>query len=158
MVARIAVLGLIFAVGVFGYGANYTEGGADWTSTCAVGTSQSPIHVELPVSKHDHVGDLTLNYAAVNSTDYTGGFMGNSYYVLGLNGSITGKSPSGEHEVSYDAKQLHFHSPSEHKVEGEFFDLELVIIHKEQAASNVTQPIGAIVVFFREGRSNLFLQ
>ena len=52
----------------------------------------------------------------------------------------------------YEAKQFHFHSPSEHRIDGESFPLEIHMVH--------TNPVGQLAVIgfmFVEGEENSML-
>jgi len=52
----------------------------------------------------------------------------------------------------YEAKQFHFHSPSEHRIDGESFPLEIHLVH--------TNPVGQLAVIgfmFVEGEENSML-
>jgi len=49
----------------------------------------------------------------------------------------------------YQLAQFHFHSPSEHKVKGKSYDMELHLVHK-----NKTGDIAVVGVFLKEGKPN----
>ena len=52
----------------------------------------------------------------------------------------------------YEAKQFHFHSPSEHRVDGKSFPLEVHIVH-----SNPDGRLAVLGVLFEEGEENSML-
>ena len=53
----------------------------------------------------------------------------------------------------YQFLQFHFHSPSEHTVDGETYPLELHLVHKEVGTDN----LAVVGVFIAEGAENNFL-
>lgn len=52
-------------------------------------------------------------------------------------------------EKRFELQQFHFHSPSEHTVDGNHFPMEMHLVHK---ASDGT--VGVVAVFIREGKHN----
>ena len=55
----------------------------------------------------------------------------------------------GNH-YGYEAKEFHFHSPSEHKVEGTQYDMEMHIVHSLKAEFTAEQRNYAVVgIFFQ---------
>jgi carbonic anhydrase len=49
----------------------------------------------------------------------------------------------------YELKQFHFHSPSEHKVDGQFFPMEVHLVHQDEAGNYLV--VGLV---FKEGERN----
>ncbi|MBD3749547.1 MAG: carbonic anhydrase family protein, partial [Sphingobacteriales bacterium] len=49
--------------------------------------------------------------------------------------------------------QFHFHSPSEHEMEGFLYPLEMHLVHKDGDGN-----LAVIGLMFKEGRPNAFLQ
>lgn len=52
---------------------------------------------------------------------------------------------------TYTPLQFHFHAPSEHTVEGKYYDLEVHFVHKNQGATDtgIAESYGAVIgVFF----------
>jgi carbonic anhydrase len=136
----------------WGYGAEH--GPAEWGelcpefSACGSGRSQSPIDLtgatsstlaalatsyapaKLSIVHHEHQADVVNNGHTVQ-VNYPGGSS------LTLEGQ------------TYGLLQYHFHSPSEHTLEGKHFPMEMHLVHK--AADGKLAVIGA---FIEEGAAN----
>lgn len=130
------------------------HGPADWGglcpefSTCGTGRSQSPIDItgatsatlpgvktsyvpaELRIVHHEHVADV-LNNGHTVQVNYPAG----STLVLG--------------EESFALVQYHFHSPSEHTLEGQQFPMEMHLVHKSEQGK-----LAVLGVFIEEGAAN----
>ncbi|PIA28253.1 hypothetical protein AQUCO_07200124v1 [Aquilegia coerulea] len=102
---------------------------SSYYSTCANGKSQSPINIV----KKDAVLDtklqiLSRNYSTTNATLINNGFniglkYGNGVGVANVDGKL------------YTLKQLHWHTPSEHTIDGERFPAELHLVHQGEDGS-----------------------
>ena len=60
-------------------------------------------------------------------------------------------------ESQFEPLHLHFHAPSEHTIDGKYFDLEMHIVHKYKHS----QQLGAVVaILFEEslGSENSLLE
>jgi len=107
--------------------ASYTTSGADWTGTCSTGVRQSPIDIDTSVGPCDSsmVFDLTFADGAQliqlldNDETIRGATTASTLYATDVNGLLTG----------FQSVQFHFHAPSEHKIEGDSYDLELHFVH-----------------------------
>lgn len=55
--------------------------------------------------------------------------------------------------ATYELKQFHIHSPSEHTVNGEYFDMEIHLVHISDAGK-----IAVAGVLFKQGKKNVFLE
>lgn len=53
----------------------------------------------------------------------------------------------------YELVQFHFHAPSEHTVNGQFYDMELHLVHKNQ-----NKDIAVVGVFMKKGAENKLIQ
>lgn len=111
----------------------------DW-STCSNGTMQSPIdlldqRVQI-VTKPER---LTRNYKAANATLKNRGHDMMMKWNLGEAGFIEING------TQYFLQQCHWHSPSEHTVNGHKFDLELHLVHQ----SNITGQLVVVGVTYR---------
>ncbi len=53
----------------------------------------------------------------------------------------------------YELVQFHFHAPSEHTVKGQFYDMELHLVHK-----NKNNDIAVVGVFMKKGAENKLIQ
>lgn len=71
--------------------------------------------------------------------------------------SIAVDYPKGSHIVvdknTYELRHFHFHSPSEHQIEGQSYPLEVHLVHKD-AQDNYT----VVGVMFAEGEANPLLE
>jgi carbonic anhydrase len=136
----------------WGYGAEH--GPAEWGelcpefSACRGGRSQSPIDIsaatsaalpalatayapaQLSIVHHEHHADVVNNGHTVQVN-----------YPEGSTLSVGGET--------YDLLQYHFHSPSEHTLEGRHFAMEMHLVHK--SADGKLAVIGA---FIEEGPAN----
>lgn len=59
--------------------------------------------------------------------------------------------------VDYHFKQFHFHTPSEHMVDGSTYEMEMHIVHTFQGVDADTPNYLVIGVFFKEGDENNFV-
>lgn len=113
-------------------------------SACKLGQEQSPIDLvnasdneELPALKHKFE-DVPLS--VVNN--------GHTIQVNVNNGSFT-KSERGKQRLL----QFHFHSPSEHTLNGQAYPLEAHFVHVDDAGV-----LSVVGVFFKQGDKNKALQ
>ncbi|RHN60704.1 putative carbonic anhydrase [Medicago truncatula] len=113
---------------------------------CKNGTMQSPIDLlNHRVQIVSNLGGLQINYTPSNATLKNRGhdirleLIANSSY-LQINGT------------QYVLKQLHWHSPSEHTIDGKRLDLELHLVH--ETPSGETAVIG---ILYKTGLPDLFL-
>lgn len=124
---------------------NYQQHGGDWECICAEGNEQSPI--DLPSKESATLAPIrpVLNYEVVspeddaetldriNSTPSDKG-VDNSVKIRYHNGVIKiitntiGKLVKLDGSV-YSAEEIQFHTPSEHTIAGERFDMEMQVIH-----------------------------
>jgi len=132
---------------------NYHQRGQDWVegSNCL---EQSPIDIvpedaipsdstmkmELFWTDHDLVGLQVAD-------------MGNTLQVNGAFSKLYGTDVDGG-VYEYEAVQFHFHAPAEHTIRGEFYDLELHIVHQitprcaKRNGSNVKRNLAVVGIFF----------
>ena len=108
------------------------------------GEMQSPINIETSAAETMTTdGALTLDYAEeiIDVVDN-----GHSIEIEdGGQATIAGRS--------FELKQFHLHSPSEHTLNGENFPIELHFVHKAQDGR-----LAVIAVFFKEGAENAAFQ
>nr|APX64494.1 dio1 [Dioscorea alata] len=117
----------------------------EW-KTCGNGMEQSPIQLrDNRVIFDQTLGRLRRNYRAVDARLRNSGhdvlveFKGNA-------GSLS------INRVAYQLKRIHFHSPSEHEMNGERFDLEAQLVHESQ-----DQKRAVVSILFRFGSADPFL-
>ncbi|KAA8652839.1 hypothetical protein EYZ11_003316 [Aspergillus tanneri] len=119
--------------------ANYTYAGESgplhWhyvdpenSSICATGRTQSPIDISSEDIDHANHGSLHLNIPSTNGStlENTG-----SGLQVSTNGSLTLENRQ------YQLAQLNFHTPSEHRVNGEYFPMELHFSFRRQQETAV---------------------
>lgn len=126
------------------------NGPEDWANLCidfigCDGKSQSPIDISGATD------DASLQAIAERFTT-TGTHIVNKGHTVQLNADA-GSSivVNGE---TYELLQFHFHTHSEHKLNGSDYPMEVHFVHKNEA----TQKLAVIGVFFKEGAENHFLQ
>ncbi|KAK7404757.1 hypothetical protein VNO78_05714 [Psophocarpus tetragonolobus] len=117
----------------------------EW-SLCKNGSLQSPIDLSKKnVQIVSHLGTLEFKYRPSNAT------LRNRGYNIMLEW-LAGTSYLLIDETQYVLKQFHWHSPSEHTIDGRRFDLELHMVH--QTPSGQTAGIG---ILYKAGRPDPFL-
>lgn len=104
--------------------------GEEAYSLCAHGTSQSPI--DIVTSSTASVDGKSL---ALTIESYPDGAeienLGSTIEVV-ANGTMT------LHNITYSLAQFHFHTPSEHRIDSEFYPMEAHFVF--QAKSKLLQP------------------
>jgi carbonic anhydrase len=97
---------------------------ADEFDICSRGRNQSPIdivvdaHADLPELRFDYRVLGRLNEINTGHAIQDAVIPGNYLWIL---------------ENSYELKQFHFHSPSEHLIDGEEFPMEIHMVHQNDA-------------------------
>lgn len=120
-------------VGQFGYIS--TEGPVGWAglspdnSLCSSSTIQSPIDVTNTSTTLTQPGDLSLEFPNVESAEFEN--IGTTIEVV-MEGKGAKTTVGGQ---EFELKQFHFHSPSEHTVNGEHFPLEMHMVHESADGS-----------------------
>jgi carbonic anhydrase len=108
-------------------------------AACAVGGRQSPINLyDQPAVD---APDLDFAYAGVEANFFNNGHTLQVAAPEGLAFNAGGKV--------FSLLQAHFHSPSEHRIDGESFGLEVHFVHKTPEGR-----LGVVGIVFREGREN----
>jgi len=108
---------------------------------CRDGKQQSPIDVPSKTEPAKGAGRLAIDYLPVPLHIKNNGHtiqvdnVGNNYMTVG--------------KKRYELIQFHFHSPSEHTIAGERFDLEMHLVHK---AADKT--LAVVAVLFKKGDAN----
>jgi carbonic anhydrase len=128
------------------------EGPAHWGdlspdfAVCKSGSRQTP--VDLPASADaDHTAALAFGYHPFPTTLLDNG---HTLQVVAASGSslVVGPTPADRYELV----QFHFHSPSEHTLAGQAFDLELHLVHK-----NASGNLAVVGLLFKAGKDNPML-
>lgn len=125
------------------------EGPENWGNlssdfqVCQAGTSQSPINLQSAI-------DADLASLEINYKDSPLRIVNNGH-------TIQVNYPAGSFltldNQKYELLQFHFHTPSEHKVEGKSLPMELHLVHKSEKGA-----LAVIGIFLKEGKANPTLQ
>lgn len=112
-------------------------------SACSLGKSQSPINiVKSEVILNRNLKPLESDYNPTNATLVDNGFnvgirFGSNVGFLKLEGK------------NYTLKQMHWHSPSEHRINGEQFAAELHLVHFADDGN-----ISVVAILYRDGKAD----
>lgn len=107
----------------------------DSYATCGTGTIQSPIN--LTAANQQDLTNITFSYT--NDTDT----VINNGHTVQVNASDTATSSITVDGKTYKVLQVHFHSPSEHQVDGSLADAEFHIVH--QADDDTLAVVGLLL-------------
>jgi len=111
---------------------------------CGTGKFQSPIDIQTAgLSKADR--EIVLNYQPSAINVVNNGHTIQANYDAGSYAEIDGKR--------YDLLQFHFHSPSEHTIDGSSTDMVAHLVHKAEDGE-----LAVIGVLFKQGQENKFLK
>ncbi|KAK1989664.1 carbonic anhydrase [Colletotrichum falcatum] len=135
-------------VATFDY--NDVTGPLNWHSysnasiTCATGVQQSPINLNHTSAKL--VDGATLGF---DVPDMAGGAafenLGSTLEVVAHNGTLTRRGRE------FKLKQFHFHTPSEHRVDSEYFPMEVhFVFQSDDQSTNSTEPSLSVLGFLIE--------
>ncbi|KAL5546404.1 hypothetical protein UlMin_006091 [Ulmus minor] len=115
---------------------------------CRNGTKQSPINIDKRSLKvYPKLGELKRDYKPASATLENPGY----YIAVNWDNENAGKITIGG--SNYRLRQCHWHTPSEHKINGESFDLELHMVH----INNTTGQIAVVGILYIYGPSDPFL-
>jgi carbonic anhydrase len=114
---------------------------SDWLA-CKVGQMQSPVDFGHP-KHHPPVSHRRLNI----DYGFTTGEIFNNGHTVEVEAEGDNTLTLGG--VEYELVQFHFHTPSEHRVDGLGYDMELHLVHRSDDGSNAVMG-----VFLRRGGSS----
>jgi len=113
-------------------------------STCSIGENQSPI--DLPLSNlNEKSSRIKFNYQETPLVVLNNGHTIQIDYTPGSYVTIAGEK--------YELQQFHFHTPSEHTIDGKATALELHFVHKNEAGK-----LAVVAVLIEEGSENSAIQ
>lgn len=121
------------------------EGPAHWGdlaaeyATCKTGKSQSPINITS--AKPASLADIRFNYQPTVLDVVNNGHTIQVNYAPGSSIDVGGKQ--------YKLLQFHFHSPSEHTVDGKPYDMVAHLVHQADDGQ-----LGVIGVLIKKGKTN----
>lgn len=131
------------------------DGPAKWASlspayaTCGSGKSQSPVDLTPANAKGDSsIVKLAYNMTALRMTHYeqVDDIIDNGHTIqisVVEGGSLTTTKDN------YELKQFHFHTPSEHTLDGKHYPMEVHFVHQSKAGN-----LAVIGMFVEEGADN----
>ena len=118
---------------------------SDEFKTCAQGTRQSPIDVSEKFAIKANLNALKFSYQSVQPEIVNNGHTIQVNYAPGSHVAISGKE--------YELLQFHFHTPSENKLAGKSFPMEMHMVHK-----SVDGKLAVVAVFIENGEENKVLK
>lgn len=108
-------------------------------AACGIGLNQSPIDISKTVAAE--LENLHFDYRS-NGTEIV-----NNGHTLQINVGPGSSMHVGNDD--FQLMQLHFHSPSEHRINGESFPLEGHLVHRNESGA-----LAVVSILFREGEWN----
>lgn len=127
-------------------------------STCGSGKSQSPINIanahdaELPpldFKYSTYALDFTNNGHAVQTNYAAGSTLADQSRHVPAKASASPPSTVGHLGSTFELKQFHFHSPSEHQLNGKNMPAEIHFVHADKQGN-----LAVIGVFVTEGAAH----
>ena len=114
------------------------------------GLAQSPINIVTKSASDASKHNVVLNYKKSTEDVINLGHTIQVNYDKGNTISFDGKT--------FDFKQFHFHTPSEHLIDGMTYPMELHMVHTLHGLKKDETPVYLVVgILFKEGEENLFL-
>ena len=108
-------------------------------ASCSVGTRQSPLNIVEPL--HASLPDLKLEITSAASEIVNNGHTIQINMLAGSSMQVGGER--------YELLQFHFHRPSEHRIAGKSYPMEVHFVHRNTAGT-----LGVCGVLMTEGASN----
>jgi len=114
------------------------------------GHMQSPINIRSFKERASNGHQITLNYKDEIKAVENLGHTVQLDFKAGSTVSYEG--------IKYDFKQMHFHTPSEHLIDGMTFPMEMHIVSTKPLKEKDTTPSYLVIgILFKEGKNNKFL-
>jgi carbonic anhydrase len=118
-------------------------------AACATGRNQSPIDLFAVAEGEIVAGAMSNRYGtidlAMRRTTQVGGLLDNGHTI-----QVDGGGSHVElNDLALDLVQFHFHGPSEHRVEGQSFPLEIHFVHSSENGA-----LAVMGVFVTEGEEH----
>lgn len=117
---------------------------ADW-SACGAGQSQSPIDIASAVDKD--LPTLNLDYKVGSQTFVNNGHAVQVNYAPGS--TLSDDGGSAGLGSTFELKQFHFHSPSEHQRNGKNLPAEIHLVHADASGK-----LAVVSLLVEEGAQN----
>lgn len=116
-------------------------------AVCTNGKEQSPINIETSqVIEDQQITDVTMNYQP------TAFSFSNNGHTIQAN-PLTSDNSFVIDSQEYKLVQFHFHTPSEHQLNGQNFDMEIHFVHKD-----AQDKLAVLGVMVKEGAANPYLE
>lgn len=142
----------------------YNKKGADWECMCKEGREQSPIDLPPPNSAIDTDVKPMFSYEYVEpvmTDDYPKGKLKSGEkniitydeYALRIRHPNFGKIVTLDGAV-YVAQEIVFHTPSEHQIEGNVYDMEMQVIHYGKSVGDTMKQV--ILSFLFKAKPGVF--
>jgi carbonic anhydrase len=146
---------------------NFQNHGDDWECDCSEGKEQSPIDLpkkeialdtkDSPLFKYSEVNPIeviSLEDGKVRDTDILKIKLGEN--ALRIKAKF-GKAVTPDGSV-YDAEELIIHTPSEHKIDGKAYDMEIQIVHNGKSVGDIGRQLTLAFLFEKKpGVYNKFI-
>lgn len=114
------------------------------------GMCQSPINIMTSQVDDDGGHKVAFDYQKSSEEVRNLGHTIEVEYDKGNTATFDGKT--------FEFKQFHFHTPSEHLIDGITYPLEMHMVHTLQGALDDAEPVYLVIgILFKEGDSNPFL-
>lgn len=133
------------------WGYDGKSGPAQWGSlkseylACGGGRQQSPIDIDTGSALRTQVGDIEFSYQPTPLVALNNGHTIQVNYAPGSVIRVSGHT--------YELLQFHFHSPSEHKINNKYSDMEVHLVHKDQNGD-----LAVVGVMLEKGADNALLK
>lgn len=112
---------------------------------CSTGKNQSPIDIQPLMARPTGASDIMIQYQPTAMKTLNNG------HTVQLNNSAPSVAVIAGQK--YELLQLHFHAPSEHKINGRSYPLEVHLVHR-----NAGGGLAVIGVLFEEGTASAALE
>ncbi len=125
-----------------------TNGPLTWHKTAASPQCKDGIH-QSPVMLDSHIGQTSIGALSFTGTDSVGKLehRGTAIEVVGVRGSLRYAGHT------YHLENLHFHTPSEHRIHKEHYPIEMHMVHQDSTGKTVV--LGFVIQLSTSGYSAL---
>ena len=148
---------------------NYQQRGDDWECECIEGVEQSPIDLPLakdcidspvrPLTAYNDI-DVKSPIETIEKVQMVGEAMKIELFknALRIFNHNMGKVTTIDGAV-YHAEEIVFHTPSQHSIDGKFYDMEIEIIHYGQSVGDIAKQLSLnFVIKKKPGVYNKFFE